>query len=432
MDKKYNFREIFEERLPPDRALFISKMGAAAGECGFRAFIVGGSVRDLLMGCAVKDIDLTIEGDAEEFARKLLGEFKGKIVAHSRFKTASVFFRDGSRLDISTARKEKYKRPAELPEVVSSSIYSDLYRRDFTVNALAVSINPGSFGRLIDCFNGLEDLREGVIRVLHEKSFEDDPTRIFRAVRFAQRLGFRIEERTEALIRAAVCNRLCGALSGRRLRNEIELLLSEPDPVSAAKKMREYGIEKCIHRKLRVAAAEIGSLEKLRAIIPAAGGAAPDKGFRPWLVYFMGLLRGQDKETLREISKRLMLSTKERTALLSLPKADSMAKTLNSVEILPCSRVYSLLKGEPPEFLVVILSMTGIEKAKIILEKLVYSLGVKTETTGKDLLDMGFKPGPGIQAILDEVLKARIDGALKNKKEESDFILGKFKKESGN
>ncbi len=426
MDKKRSLQEILEKRLPPDRLLFIKKAGASAGEAGVRAFIVGGSVRDLLLGFPVRDIDLSVEGDAEEFARRLVAESGGRIVAHGRFKTASIFFRDGSRLDISTARKEKYKRPAELPEVVSSSIYNDLYRRDFTINALAVGINPGIFGELTDCFNGMEDIERKLLRVLHEKSFEDDPTRIFRAVRFVLRLNFKIEEETKKLLFAAVNARLCDNLSGRRLRNEIELLLTETDPPSAADKMREYGIHKSIHPGIRVDARTVNSLKKLKHSMFLAENAGPPVKFKPWLVCFMAMLRGMEAETLSEISKRLMLSKKEALAVKSLPLAAGKAKTLNSVAKLRPSRVYSLLKDAPPELLVLILSMTGAARAEAVLEKFIYSMGVKTETTGKDLLGMGFKPGPGIESALDGVLKARIDGKVKNKKEETAFILKHF------
>ena len=186
-------------------------IGDMAQERHYAAFVVGGFVRDLIMGVRNYDIDIVIEGKAIEFSKAFADKVKGSLVIHRKFGTATVVMPWGIlkgerfKLDLATARKEKYERPAALPDVEFSSLRNDLYRRDFTINAMAVALNRSNFGQLIDFFDGQRHLREGVISVLHKGSFIDDPTRIFRAVRFEQRYGFKIDKHTERLIKTAIC-----------------------------------------------------------------------------------------------------------------------------------------------------------------------------------------------------------------------------------
>lgn len=426
VDRRTNIREIMEARLPPDTAGLIKKLGEAAAAAGLKAFITGGFVRDLMLGVPVGDIDLAVEGPAGKFAEDVAGILGGKLLVHDRFKTATVFLGKGARIDVSAAREERYDRPAALPRVVSSSIYNDLFRRDFTVNALAVSISPGTSGELIDCFGGLEDLGGGIIRVLHEKSFEDDPTRVFRAVRFAHRLGFEIEAGTKRLMAAAAAGRFCENLTGARLRNEIELLFKERNPAAAAAMMRAHGIHICIHPRASLTPRKIKAIEKLQDIIPAAEETESLRGTAPWLAYFMCALKGMDGDSLACLSKRLMLGRGEARALKSLPLADSLLKEINSVETMPCSEVYSLAGRAPREAVIVALSEAGAEQAAAFMRKLGRAERRKAETTGSDLLKMGFPQGPVIERVLAEVSRARMDGRLESKEEELDYIKKRF------
>src|SRR6185295_10740104 len=193
-------------------------------------YAVGGFVRDLLLGRPNVDIDLVVEGDAIAFARAFAKENGGRAKVHERFGTAAVVFPDEFKLDVAMARTEYYKHPSALPTVQPSSIKEDLFRRDFTINALALRLNADRFGELIDFYGGQRDLKERTIRVLHSRSFIDDPTRVFRAVRFEYRFGFRLGKETLTLIRDAVELGLFHRLSGTRLLEELILLLSEENP----------------------------------------------------------------------------------------------------------------------------------------------------------------------------------------------------------
>lgn len=204
--------------------------------------MVGGVVRDLLLGQKTVDLDIVVEGEGIPFAQDLAGRLQARLKSHERFGTATLIFPDGLRVDVATARTEVYDRPAALPRVTPGSIRDDMGRRDFTINAMAASLMPGEFGRLLDDFRGLRDLREGRIRVLHEKSFLDDPTRIFRAVRFESRLGFRIVRSTRALIDEALSLRILDGLEDYRVATELRLILEEPEPAAPVRRLAELGV----------------------------------------------------------------------------------------------------------------------------------------------------------------------------------------------
>ena len=193
-------------------------------------YIVGGIVRDLFLKVSNYDLDFVVEGDGIKFARILNRELKGNLKVHCAFKTATIIYRD-NRIDIVTARKELYKKPAAYPNVKLGTMKEDLFRRDFSINAMAVAINKKNFGKLIDFYNGLKDLKKGLVRSMHDKSFVDDPTRIFRAVRFSTRFNFKIEPHTKKLIKEAIINGLLGKVNKGRIRKEIELFLDEKKPL---------------------------------------------------------------------------------------------------------------------------------------------------------------------------------------------------------
>ncbi len=212
-------------------------VGIRAGEMGFDSYAVGGIVRDLLLRRATLDADVVIEGDGIAFASRFSAERNATLTRYDRFMTATLVLPDGSKVDVATARKEVYERPAALPLVRPGSIRDDLFRRDFTINTLAVCLNPDRFGEMIDLFQGRDDIRKGSIRILHEKSFIDDPTRIFRAVRFERRFGFTMEDATERRAREAVSAGLMQKLSGYRIASELRLISKEEDPGSVVKRL---------------------------------------------------------------------------------------------------------------------------------------------------------------------------------------------------
>ena len=207
----------------------IEIVGKTADKLKVPAYIVGGPVRDKLLGIANNDLDFVVEGDGIKFAGILNKKLKGRLTAYKAFGTATIEVK-GNRVDIVTSRKETYKRPAAYPTVKPGTIKDDLFRRDFTINAMAISLNKKDSGKLTDFYGGQKDLRKGLIRVLHDKSFMDDPTRIFRAIRFSVRFGFKIEPHTKKLIKEAVSGGFLGDVNTGRIRKEIELFLQEKSP----------------------------------------------------------------------------------------------------------------------------------------------------------------------------------------------------------
>jgi tRNA nucleotidyltransferase (CCA-adding enzyme) len=207
----------------------IEIVGTIADELKIKAYIVGGPVRDKLLGMSNYDLDFVVEGDGIKFAEVLNKKLKGRLITYKAFGTATIELK-GKRIDVVTARKESYKYPAAYPIVKPGAIKDDLFRRDFTINSMALAIDKKGLGRLVDFYGGRKDLTKGVIRVLHDKSFMDDPTRIFRAVRFSVRFGFKIEPHTKKLMKEAVLDGFLGEVNAGRIRKEIELFLKEKDP----------------------------------------------------------------------------------------------------------------------------------------------------------------------------------------------------------
>ncbi|MBU3935843.1 hypothetical protein KJ909_04160 [Patescibacteria group bacterium] len=219
-----------KKKFPKKFFSIIKLIGEAADKAGVSAYIVGGPVRDALLKVKNYDLDFAIEGDAIKFARDLNNQLKGDLKSHRTFGTATVSYED-MRVDIATARRETYKKPAAYPDVEPAAIKEDLFRRDFTINAMAVSVNKKNFGELVDFYGGHKDLKKKLIRVMHDKSFTDDPTRIFRAVRFSARFGFKIDPRTRKLIKEAILKGLLGEVNRGRVRKEVGLLLKEKKPL---------------------------------------------------------------------------------------------------------------------------------------------------------------------------------------------------------
>ncbi|MDX1390138.1 MAG: CBS domain-containing protein, partial [Acidobacteriota bacterium] len=238
-------------RLPGDTVALLRAVGETADEDGSAAYLVGGVVRDLMLRHPIRDLDVVVEGDAGRVARLLGERLDAEIHVHDAFQTAVLFTAAGRRLDLATARTEHYPSPAALPEVVPGVLRQDLYRRDFTINTLAVRLNPRDFGRLLDYFHGRRDLQAGKIRVLHGLSFIEDPTRAYRAVRFAVRLGFEISRESEHLVRVALRERVFDRLSPERLRREVERIFSEKPLVRAVHLLQQHGLLAVLHPGLR-------------------------------------------------------------------------------------------------------------------------------------------------------------------------------------
>ena len=288
----------------------IFRTAAALSEDFNEVYLVGGFVRDLLLGRPNADVDIAVEGDGIEFARRLARELGGRVRPHQKFKTAVVLFppealgevpgwlQQGSEpfhIDVATTRTEFYDYPAALPRVEHASIRQDLFRRDFTVNAMAISLKGGEFGTVLDFFGGLRDLQDGVIRVLHNLSFIEDPTRIFRAVRYENRYGFRMDEHTRALARGCVDMHLVGDLSSARLRDELIALLGERDVDWTLHRLFELGVARQVHPKLATGEKTVALIHRLDALVREFG---LDDDVVPWRLRFAAITRNMAHDEL--------------------------------------------------------------------------------------------------------------------------------------
>jgi len=247
-----NIKRLMEERIPRHRIDILRSIGKTASEIGCAAYAIGGFVRDLFLYRSNEDIDIVIEGDGIEFSKKYAENEDVRIHTHEKFGTAVIIFPDGFKIDVASARTEYYRFPAALPIVEMSSIKLDLFRRDFTINTLAIQLTPGNFGVLIDFFSAQRDIKEKVIRILHNMSFVEDPTRAFRAIRFEQRFGFTIGKLTSDLIKNAVKMDFFSRLSGKRVFTELRLILEEENPVPAFIRLSDYNLIPFIHPSIRL------------------------------------------------------------------------------------------------------------------------------------------------------------------------------------
>jgi tRNA nucleotidyltransferase (CCA-adding enzyme) len=406
-----------EDKFPREVFKLIRRIGLLAESRGITVYLVGGVVRDILAGNPNLDLDLVVEGDGIDFAKTLSRKI-GKIIrkndlkTHKRFGTATLILKDGIKLDIVTARKEVYTEPAMLPDVTPGTIKDDLYRRDFTINCLALQISSGDI-EIVDYFGGLSDLKRKLIRVNHSKSFIDDPTRIFRAVRFETRYGFQLEPSTLKWLKNAVNNKSIEKLTPKRRRTELFLILKEPEPSRPLRRLHELGVLRHLHRKLSFLKASVVDLNRAQAEFDNwKDSLKPNVAFLQYLF----LIKNLDYEDAFSLSKSLAFTKKEMRDLLDLR---IMQGRIKRVETLKPSGVYKLLHGLSSELLIfMLLSVKSKKVKKKIDDFLRVSRKVQLRISGHDLRVLGIPEGPLYREILEEVLSKRLDGKLDTKKEE--------------
>jgi tRNA nucleotidyltransferase (CCA-adding enzyme) len=372
------------------------------------AFLVGGAVRDLLRGAESVDVDVAIEGDALAAAVVLADRLEGEVTTHERFGTATV--RAGElALDLAATRNERYARPGALPDVEPASLAEDLARRDFTVNAMAASLAPDELGRLHDPHSGLADLRAGAIRVLHYRSFAEDPTRLLRAVRYEVRLGFTMDSATEGWAREAVVERAPATVSGSRVRDELLDLLGEDEVAAGIARVRGLGLDRALHPALTadpelVAGAALGAVEtgadRVLAALAALVAGAPDE-LAGWLDG-LGLGRAERDRVAR-----------------AARRAPALAEALSGE--LRASELHALLAPEPLEALAIALGSGA--PGEPLLRYLADLRTVRLEIAGADLLAAGVPQSPAVGRALDETLRRKLDGEVSGHDDELEMAL---------
>ncbi len=422
-------REKMDRALPEGLRELLMLARDTANDLGYSLYIVGGFVRDLLLGAPTLDLDLVVEGDAIRMAHRLAEHVKGYVRSHARFGTAKLILQ-GERaegvppaLDFVTARTEFYESPTRLPQVERSSIKQDLYRRDFTINTMAICLDRGRYGELLDYYGGLRDLEERRIRVLHNLSFVEDPTRILRAVRFEQRLGFGIETRTAELMEDAV--ELLGNVTGERLRNELFLMLREEQPEKGLLRLDQLGALEQIHPALRFGADVAQRFAQLRQHLNelAANGweGQPDgrNGVPELYQCYLALLTSHmTPEELESFVQRLRLTGNDARFLAQLSGLREVRAQLEATAMLP-STIYRILEPFSPEARFVLSVLANSERLNARLRLYEKRLAhVAPSMDGNDLKVMGVPPGPVYRVILDRIRDALLDGEISTPEEE--------------
>ncbi len=427
--------ERMRQSLPSSPFKLLVQVGETAHSMGYNLCVVGGFVRDLLLEIPNLDLDLVVEGDAIALAKRLAQERGGRTRSHARFGTAkwllpplqSAPTQDNEAgspltLDFVTARTEFYEHPTALPQVERSSIKQDLYRRDFTINTMAIRVDKGNFGGLLDFYGGKQDLELGLIRVLHNLSFVEDPTRMLRAVRFEQRLGFQIEERTRELIDDAL--ELLDRVTGERIRQELDLILKESEPERALCRLDQLGILRQIHPHLRCDVWAEAAFRRLRDQSPLWHDLSPSEprlpltgiSLMPLLTYRM---RSGEVESL---IARLKIGQQDAELMRQLGELRALIPILERPDLRP-SEIYRLLEQHGSTAFLLFWIAVESDQARERIARYQRELRwVKPTTDGSALEAMGIPQGPIYGDILQTLRSARLDGEVTTLEEERALV----------
>lgn len=425
--KSRNMGRTMRDRLPKDVLDILEKAGALGRSRQTPVYVVGGFVRDLLLKTPNHDIDLVVEGDGIGFARAFAGVLGGRVRVHKKFLTSVVIFPGAGgkeeRVDVATARLEYYESPAALPTVEHSSIKMDLYRRDFTINALAIRLDCEPMGEIVDFFGGQKDIRDRVIRVLHTLSFVEDPTRCLRAVRFEQRYHFRIGPATEKLIKNDVSLKLLDKLSPSRLFNEFEHICAEETAILCIRRLHELGILPAIHPQLSINPDRKEMLIRTAKVMAWYRLLYIDEEMRPWLVYFLVLCSSLTYAVTLEVFRRLGIPPALKNEVLGCrEKARSLRSSLKRLTATPGFRVSALcamLRPLPVEFMLYLMADMEVPETRRALSRYITVWRTeKPDVDGSDLKKLGLAPGPAYGVILQRLLEAKLDGTAASPEEQ--------------
>lgn len=376
-------------------------------------------MRDLLLAIPDRDIDVSVAGDAVELAALLAQAMNGVAVseAHAAFGTATVGLGDGLRLDLVTARKEVYPRPGSLPVVEPGTIQDDLARRDFTVNAMAFSLVPGGKGELLDPHGGIADLQSRVIRILHEQSFTDDPTRMFRAVKLAERLGFRVEKQTLELVLRAVRDGALYTVSIDRTVRELLLILEEPKANYMLASLENLGLLRSIHPDLTWPY-EPGRIK------PTETPEISREERRDTYLAILGAEQGSP-EAAESLARALHLTAPLVSLMRDAARLARLWPRLGDGAQSP-SQTYNLLKDLDINALQAYGRIEALSKDAVAWKRLHHYLDrlrhVQTDIKGDYLRSLGIPPGPKYKQALEELLRAKLDGEVPARTDEERFV----------
>ncbi len=404
---RMNLSAELDRWLSPAARAVLMRVGACATDLGHRAYLVGGPVRDLLLGRTSYDLDVVVEGDALSVARAATPEEGPAPVVHHAFGTATIQV-GVFRIDLATARDESYERPGALPTVRTGTIEQDLMRRDFTANAMALGLDGERRGDLVDPYGGRSDLAHGLLRILHEASFIDDATRILRGVRYEQRFGFAFDGRTLRLLQRDAC--FLDTISGDRLRHEFERTVAEEEPEQTLLRLDSLGVLRVIHPALGF------GLRESEALVRGRSALVFDAQFATFcwcvLVWDMSITEAEALGARLNLPRRVMNSLADTVAL------SGIEAQLDEPGLSP-SEVFDLLHDHSPAALVAArhLFLRPVAQANVsrYLSRLRY---IRPVLTGRDLQALGMPEGPLVGRVLSALRTARLNGEVATREDE--------------
>ncbi|MGB9825417.1 MAG: CBS domain-containing protein, partial [Desulfofundulus sp.] len=413
-----NISELMQQVLNPREWEIMCRAGEVAVRLGYRVFAAGGVVRDILLKASNLDIDLVVEGDGIALAEALAGIYGAQVRIHRKFGTAEVVFPDGFKVDVATARVEFYEYPAALPRVESSCVRHDLYRRDFTINAMAVDLNGENFGDLIDFFGGRQDLQQGLIRVLYNLSFIEDPIRLLRAVRFEQRYGFKIESQTLKLLQEAVRREVLARVSTERLWEELKHILSEEKAGQMLERLHQLGMWDFVLPGVTYWEVQ-PVLHDLRKSMEILDGWGFPPGNEPWLCYVIAALHWTGRDNARKLCERYHLNKRQtEKVLVTLANWRQVLSRLCLRDGIRTSELARAVLLLPREAYPLMLTLLDEEWLKERFRQLLLLLRDNKPTVdGAYIKSLGYRPGPIFRRALEAVWQARLDGLVKSSDE---------------
>ena len=420
---KRSVTNLMREQLPADIIRLLDRVSVCAAELGFTAYVVGGFVRDLLMRKKNYDIDIVIEGDGIEFANRFVEKHGGRVKEHKKFKTAIMAIGKGKKVDVATARTEYYPEPAALPIVEMSSIKNDLFRRDFTINSLAIKLDGKDHNAVIDFFGGQQDMKDGVLRVLHNLSFVEDPTRVFRAIRFSERFHFSLGAQTENLLKLAVKKELVDKISGNRLLGELQNIFREEHLERATKRISKLKLWRFIHPSIKYDNFTHNLIEHSKEAINWHQLTFPDEKLRFWLVYLYALSAKLNRKESAEFFRRLGFSEHPiRKYVDQKSQAWDIFNRFANLSLKRPVEIYESFSGLETETLLLLMSSASKrEHKRIVADYMTRIRGVVSKVNGKDLSKVGIETGPIMGKVLEAIKVENLKDSLPKIKDEIEF-----------
>jgi len=406
--------------LPGKMLTILREVGREADRCGFQAYVAGGFVRDIILKKSNLDLDIVIEADAIRLAQEIASVRKVSLKTYQQFGTATLIFPEDLRVDMATARKETYPFPGALPEVHKGTIRDDLFRRDFTINAMAVRINTSRWEELVDEFNGWDDLKAKKIRVLHRESFRDDPTRILRAVRFEQRFGFHIEGETFRLLKDAIRRDAVKTVKPPRYFEEFKKILKEKRGMAKyIKRLSVIGGLDFLELASKVNRKTIQLMIEAESEIKWFQDKFPKKGkINSWLVYFITLISSSPLAETVKIINKFRFTREDRDKIHDFYAVSDKMKIFQK-DKLRTREIYQICKPLSYEALIVLRATAKHQKLrKMTAEFLVKYDSVELNINGEDLRKLGMPPGQRMGHVLKELLYRKLEGRIHSRKDE--------------